>query len=70
MKPNVCSSDSSILNVLTVRQVREKVNRMLVKQVFVEVEALTGKPFDIDACCDDEGVNSHCDPIALLQVLF
>lgn len=42
------------------RQVCENVNRMLIKEVFVEVEALTGKPFDIDACCDDEGANSHC----------
>ena len=46
--------------MLTMRQVRENVNRMLIKEVFVEVAALTGKPFDIDACCDDDGVNSHC----------
>ena len=49
-----------MVNMLTMRQVRENVNRMLIKEVFVEVAALTGKPFDIDACCDDDGVNSHC----------
>ena len=33
---------------------------MLVKEVVVDLEALTGKRFDLDACCDDLGVNSHC----------
>ena len=50
----------SVLNMLTMRQVHENVNRMLIKEVLVEVAALTGKAFDIDACCDDDGVNSHC----------
>ena len=39
---------------------RENVNRMLIKEVFVEVAALTGKPFDLEACRDDDDVNSHC----------
>ena len=53
-------TSDSMLNMLTMRHVRENVNRMLSKEVFVEVAALTGKPFDIDACCDNDGVNSHC----------
>ena len=62
MKPESVKSDTSdgMLNMLTMRPVRENVNRMI-KEVFVEVAALTGKPFDVDACCDDDdGVNSHC----------
>lgn len=54
------NTSDSMLNILTMRQVHENVNRMLLKEVFVEVAALTGKPFDIGACCDDNGVNSHC----------
>ena len=33
---------------------------MLAREVFVDVEALTGKRFDLDACCDESGVNSLC----------
>lgn len=35
-------------------------DRMIVKEVIVDLEALTGKQFTIDACCDDSGVNAHC----------
>ena len=35
-------------------------DRMVVKEVLVDYETLTGKPFTVDACCSDEGVNSHC----------
>lgn len=32
----------------------------MISEVFVEIEHLSGRTFDIDACCDDFGVNSHC----------
>ena len=45
---------------LTVKQVRENVDRMLVKDVFVKLEDMTGKWFTIDACCDNDGVTKQC----------
>ena len=53
-------SDDSKLNMRTVREVRENPDRMLIKQVFVEIQSLTGETFDLDACSDDSGVTSHC----------
>ena len=35
-------------------------DRMIVREVFVDCEALTNKQFTVDACCSDSGVNSHC----------
>ncbi len=54
------NSDSK-LKMLTVREVRENTDRMLIKEVFVEIESLTGRTFDLDACSDNSGVTSHCE---------
>ncbi len=59
LNPASVISDSE-LNALTLNDVQSNNDRMLVKEVVVDLEALTGKRFDLDACCDDLGVNSHC----------
>jgi hypothetical protein len=66
--PNSCDSSVSHQNshvtkliMPSVREVRENPDRMLIEEVFVEVESLTGRTFDFDACSDDSGVTSHCD---------
>jgi len=48
------------VNALSLNNVQSNTDRMIVKEVIVDLEALTGKQFTIDACCDDSGVNAHC----------
>ena len=45
---------------LTVKQVRENVDRMLVRDVFVKLENMTGKRLTVDACCHNDGVTKQC----------
>ena len=48
------------MNTLTVADVQLNRDRMLVKEMFVDMESLTDRQFTVDACCHDSGVNSHC----------
>ena len=34
--------------------------RMIVREVFIDCEALTNKELTVDACCSDSRVTSHC----------
>lgn len=49
--------DSCGLNALTLSDVQSDNDRMSVKEVVVNLETLIGKRFELDACCDDLGVN-------------
>ena len=53
-------SADSVCHALTLNDVQSNSDRMVVKEVFVDCETLTGKQFTVDACCSDDGVNSHC----------
>ena len=55
---------------LSLDDVQRNSDRMVVKEVFVDCETLTGKQFTIDACSSDEGVNSHCPVLYSLVKSF
>ena len=58
------------VNALSLKDVQSNSDRMIVKEVIVDLEALTGRQFNIDTCCDDSGVNAHgaefCSPAQCL----
>ena len=54
-----CGATAEILDVRN--DVRDNNGRMFVQEECVAIQHLTGKQFTYDACCDNSGVNSHCD---------
>lgn len=45
---------------MSMQEVKDNVNRMFVREVLVKLEAKCGNKFTYDACCDNNGVNAHC----------
>ena len=56
----VLLAEASTLAINPELVTRQSTTSTIASLVFIEVAALTGKPFTINACCDDDGVNSHC----------
>ncbi|DBA92040.1 TPA: hypothetical protein ACH3X2_14246 [Trebouxia sp. C0005] len=53
-------ADGSAVNALSMTDVQSNSDRMLVREVFVDCETLTGSQFIVDTCSSSSGVNSHC----------
>jgi len=45
---------------MSMQEVKDNVNRMFVREVLLKLEAKCGNKFTYDACCDNNGVNAHC----------
>ena len=48
------------VHALSIGDVQKNSNRMIVKEVIVDLVAVTGRQFTVEACCDDSGANAHC----------
>ena len=56
------------VKTLSMQEVKGNSDRMLVKDVFVNLEAKTGRRFTRDACCDDKAANALCAAVADLYL--
>ena len=55
--PNAQFSGKGV-HALSISDVQK--NRMIVKEVIVDLVAVIGRQCTVDACCDDSGANAHC----------
>ena len=56
------------VKILSMQEVKENSDRMLVKNVFVNLEGKTGRRFTRDACCDDKAASALCADVAELYL--
>lgn len=49
------------VQALTLKDVQSNSDEVIVKEVIVDLQALTGKQFTRDTCCDGSDANAHCE---------